>query len=393
MSEPSDNKFPDAVEGYYGSFGGAYIPEILEENIRNLKENWSSICLSSDFVKEYESLLNQYVGRPTPMYHAKGLSELYKTHIFLKREDLCHTGAHKINNATGQILLAEKLNKKRIVAETGAGQHGIATASVCAMRGLECVIYMGAEDMIRQSLNVKRMSMMGAKVISVNSGSKSLKDATNEALRDWINHPNDTHYVIGSVVGPAPYPEMVAHFQSVIGHEILRQLSQPPDHMIACVGGGSNAIGSFYPFLNNPEVRLIGAEAAGKGLKDPQTPATLSKGQVGVFHGSRSYILQNQHGQIQSTHSLSAGLDYPGVGPIHAYLKEEGLVNYLSIQNHEALAAARILCNKEGILPALESAHALAVLEKESFSPTETIVICLSGRGDKDMMAYQKHGF
>jgi tryptophan synthase beta chain len=379
--------------GYYGQFGGAYIPEILFNNIEELKNKYLTIMHSESFKNEFDDLLKNYVGRPTPLYLAKKLSLQFSTTIYLKREDLNHTGAHKINNAIGQILLANRLGKKRIIAETGAGQHGVATATVCALMGLECIVYMGQADIERQAPNVARMKMLGAKVISVTSGSKTLKDATNEAIRDWINHADDTHYIIGSVVGPHPYPDMVARFQSVISEEIKSQLNscigkENPDYVIACVGGGSNAAGAFYHFLDDTDVKLIGVEASGKGIHSGHTAATLTVGSPGIIHGSKTYLMQTEDGQITEPYSISAGLDYPGVGPVHAYLFETKRAHYLSVTDDEAMNAVINLTQKEGIIPALESAHALAALSKIKFKPSDTIVLNLSGRGDKDLTTY-----
>lgn len=385
-----ESKYEIDKDGFYGAFGGAFIPEMLQPNIKELQESYKKIMTSEAFKVELEQLLQDYVGRPTPLYLAKGLSERYGTHIYLKREDLCHTGAHKINNTIGQVLLARRLGKKRIIAETGAGQHGVATATVCALMGLPCIIYMGAKDVERQAPNVARMRMLGAEVCLVNSGSKTLKDATNEAIRDWINHPVDTHYIIGSVVGPHPYPDMVARLQAVISQEIKQQLNGLPTHVIACIGGGSNAMGAFYHFLEEP-VALIGVEAAGKGLQSGASAATLSLGRAGVLHGSMTYLMQDVDGQVQEPHSLSAGLDYPGIGPAHAYLNESGRVSYSSATDAQALSAAQLLARKEGIIPALESAHALAFLEQGSFQPDDKVVVNLSGRGDKDLDTYEQY--
>ena len=384
--QPSD-------QGYYGEFGGAFIPEMLFSNVEELRSRYLDILNDKSFRREFELLLKDYAGRPTPLYFAERLSEKYGTRIFLKREDLCHTGAHKINNTIGQILLAQKLGKKRIIAETGAGQHGVATATVCALKGLECIVYMGEKDIQRQAPNVARMKMLGAKVVPATSGSKTLKDATNEAIRDWINHPTDTHYIIGSVVGPHPYPDMVAKFQSVISAEIKWQLKEKtgkenPQVIIACVGGGSNAAGAFYHFLNEKQVRLIAVEAAGEGLSSGRSAATTSLGTKGILHGSRSLVMQTADGQVVEPHSISAGLDYPGIGPLHAYLFSSGRAEFYNATDKEALSAAFRLAKMEGIIPALESAHALAILEKISFNREDNIVICLSGRGDKDMDTY-----
>ena len=381
--------------GYYGQFGGAYVPEMLHNNVENLKNNYLKIMGEDSFQNEFNSLLKDYVGRPTPLYPAKRLSEKYGAQIFLKREDLCHTGAHKINNAIGQILLAERLGKKRIIAETGAGQHGVATATVCALRGLECIVYMGEKDIERQAPNVARMKMLGAKVVPALSGSKTLKDATNEAIRDWINNPEDTYYLIGSVVGPHPYPDMVARFQSVISSEIRIQLKEKtgnelPGYVIACVGGGSNAAGAFYYFLDDESVKLIAVEAAGFGINSGMSAATTQLGSVGVLHGSKSYVMQTEDGQVIEPHSISAGLDYPGIGPMHANLYASKRAQFMSATDNEALEAAFELTRMEGIIPALESAHALAVLAKIKFKKDDIVVVNLSGRGDKDMDTYIK---
>ncbi len=377
--------------GFYGDYGGAFIAELLYPNVEELRTNYISIVESEEFVREFDELLHDYAGRPTPLFHAKRLSAHFNTQIYLKREDLCHTGAHKINNTIGQILLAKKLGKTRIIAETGAGQHGVATATVCALMGFPCVVYMGSIDMARQAPNVSRMRMLGAEVVPVVSGSRTLKDATNEAIRDWINHPKDTHYIIGSVVGPHPYPDIVARFQSVISGELTKQLAKSPDYIIACVGGGSNAIGAFYHYLDDPSVRLVGVEAAGFGIDSGKTAATLAVGRLGVLHASMTYLMQDVDGQITEPHSISAGLDYPGIGPAHAHLHDEGRVHYASVTDAEALAAGYLLASLEGIIPALESAHALAYLDKQDFNPNDRIVINLSGRGDKDLSTYQKH--
>lgn len=381
--------------GYYGEFGGAFIPEMLYNNVENLRKNYLKIINEKSFQKEFNSLLIDYAGRPTPLYPARRLSEKYGVHIFLKREDLCHTGAHKINNTIGQILLAERLGKKRIIAETGAGQHGVATATVCALKNLECIVYMGEKDIERQAPNVARMKMLGARVIPAISGSKTLKDATNEAIRDWINNPEDTYYLIGSVVGPHPYPDMVARFQSVISKEIESQLKEKtgnelPDYVIACVGGGSNAAGAFYHFLNDASVKLIAVEAAGLGVKSGKSAATIQLGSVGILHGSKSYVMQTEDGQVVEPHSISAGLDYPGIGPMHAYLFKTKRARFMNATDQEAIDAAFELTKMEGIIPALESAHALAVLKKIKFKRKEIVVINLSGRGDKDMDTYMK---
>lgn len=381
--------------GYYGQFGGAYIPEMLYSNVDNLQKNYLKLMREKSFQEEFNALLKDYVGRPTPLYPAKRLSEKYGANIFLKREDLCHTGAHKINNTIGQILLAQKLGKKRIIAETGAGQHGVATATVCALKGLECIVYMGEKDIERQTPNVARMKMLGAKVVPATNGSKTLKDATNEAIRDWINNPNDTYYLIGSVVGPHPYPDMVARFQSVISKEIRSQLkektgSELPGFVIACVGGGSNAAGAFYHFLNEETVKLIAVEAAGLGIDSGMSAATVQLGTIGILHGSKSYVMQTEDGQVVEPHSISAGLDYPGIGPMHANLFASKRASFLNATDEEALNAAFELAEMEGIIPALESAHALAALNKLELKTSDVVVINLSGRGDKDMDAYMK---
>lgn len=381
-------------EGYYGHFGGAYIPEILHSNIEQLRKAFVRYADDPDFRREFDSLMRDYVGRPSPLYRADRLSKAYGTNIYLKREDLNHTGAHKINNAIGSALLAHRMGKTRIIAETGAGQHGVATATVCALMGLECVVYMGATDVARQQPNVERMKMLGAKVVPVHSGNKTLKDATNEAIRDWCCNP-DSFYIIGSTVGPHPYPEMVARFQSVISSEIRAQLKEhigreTPDYVIACIGGGSNAAGAFYHFIDEPSVRLIAAEAAGKGVDSGETAATIHAGTEGIIHGSRTLVMQTADGQIVEPYSISAGLDYPGIGPLHAYLAETGRSEVLAVTDDEALAAAMTLTRTEGIIPALESAHALAVLDKKQFRPDDIVVINVSGRGDKDMQTYMR---
>ena len=382
-------------EGFYGDFGGAYVPEMLYNNVLQLKESYLNIIEDPAFKKDYNSLLKNYVGRPTPLYFANRLSEKYGAQIFLKREDLCHTGAHKVNNTIGQILLAQRLGKKRIIAETGAGQHGVATATVCALMGLECIVYMGEKDIQRQAPNVARMKMLGAKVVPALSGSKTLKDATNEAIRDWINNPLDTYYLIGSVVGPHPYPDMVARFQSVISEEIRKQLKEEkgtelPDYVIACVGGGSNAAGAFYHFLNDESVKLIAVEAAGLGVDSGMSAATSQLGTVGILHGSKSLLMQTADGQVVEPHSISAGLDYPGIGPMHANLFTQKRASFLNATDEEALEASFELAKLEGIIPALESAHALAALKKINFKPEDIVVVNLSGRGDKDMEAYME---
>jgi tryptophan synthase beta chain len=382
-------------QGYYGRFGGAYIPEMLMRNVEELRTRYLEIIYETSFQQEYAKLLQDYVGRPTPLYFAARLSRSYNTNIYLKREDLCHTGAHKVNNTVGQILLAQRLGKKRIIAETGAGQHGVATATVCALKGIECIVYMGEKDMQRQAPNVARMKMLGAKVIPATSGSKTLKDATNEAIRDWINHPDDTHYIIGSVVGPHPYPDMVARFQSIISKEVRAQLkektgSELPTRVIACVGGGSNAAGAFYHFLEEPSVQLLAVEAAGEGVNSGKTAATTQLGTAGILHGSRSLLMQTTDGQVVEPHSISAGLDYPGIGPLHAHLFDSGRGKFLCATDEEALQASFEVAKLEGIIPALESAHAFAILKKENFAKDDVVVICLSGRGDKDLATYMK---
>lgn len=380
-------------DGYYGRFGGIYVPEILHANIENLRNAYLREMEDASFQKEFRDLLRDYVGRPSPLYFASRLSERYGTKVYLKREDLNHTGAHKINNTIGQIILARRMGKTRIIAETGAGQHGVATATVCALMNMKCIVYMGATDVARQQPNVEKMEMLGAEVVAVESGNKTLKDATNEAIRDWCCHPRDTYYIIGSTVGPHPYPDMVARFQSVISEEIRKQLlekenREEPDCVIACVGGGSNAAGAFYHFLHSPSVRLIAAEAAGKGLESGESAATIHLGREGIIHGSRTLVMQTPDGQIVEPYSVSAGLDYPGIGPLHAYLSEEGRSEVMAITDDEALDAAFRLTGMEGIIPALESAHALAVLEKKKFRQDDIVVVNLSGRGDKDMKTY-----
>jgi tryptophan synthase beta chain len=379
--------------GYYGEFGGAYIPEMLYPNVEELRQNYVRLMEEPSFREEFNDLLKNYVGRPSPLYHAKRLSAQYGTNLYLKREDLNHTGAHKINNTIGQILMAQKLGKERIIAETGAGQHGVATATVCALKGIECIVYMGEVDIARQAPNVARMKMLGAEVRPALSGSRTLKDATNEAIRDWINNPEDTHYIIGSVVGPHPYPDMVARFQSVISEEMKWQLkeqtgSENPDAIIACVGGGSNAAGVYYHYLNEKDVRLIAVEAAGLGVHSGESAATSILGTKGIIHGSRTLLMQTQDGQIIEPYSISAGLDYPGIGPMHAHLIDTGRAEAISVTDEESLKAALHLTRMEGIIPALESAHAFAVLEKLSFKKDDVVVLSLSGRGDKDLATY-----
>lgn len=380
-------------QGYYGKFGGAYIPEMLHRNVEELRTKYLDIMHESSFQRDFRGLLTDYVGRPTPLYFAERLSKKYGSRIFLKREDLCHTGAHKINNTIGQILLAGRLGKKRIIAETGAGQHGVATATVCALKDIECIVYMGEKDIERQAPNVARMKMLGAKVVPATSGSKTLKDATNEAIRDWINNPVDTHYIIGSVVGPHPYPDMVARFQSVISEEIRWQLkektgSEKPTRVIACVGGGSNAAGAFYYFIEEEGVELVAVEAAGMGVHSGFSAATTQLGKPGVLHGSKSIVMQTADGQVTEPHSISAGLDYPGIGPLHAHLYASGRALFLNATDDEAVNASFALAKMEGIIPALESGHAFAALDKLALTAADTTVICLSGRGDKDLATY-----
>ena len=382
--------------GYYGKFGGSYIPEMLYSNIEELNKNYLSIINTKSFNKNFNYFLKHYVGRPTPLYFAKRLSKKYGSKIYLKREDLCHTGAHKINNTVGQILLAKELKKSKIVAETGAGQHGVATATVCSLMGMDCIIYMGEIDIQRQNPNVERMRILGAKVKSVTSGSKTLKDATNEAMRHWINNPDDTHYIIGSVVGPHPYPDMVARFQSVISEEVINQLNKfenrnYPDYVIACVGGGSNAAGIFYHYLDNKNVNLVGVEAAGLGIFSKKSAATTQLGKEGVLHGSKTLLMQDENGQVTEPYSISAGLDYPGIGPLHAYLFESKRGKYISVEDDEAMKAGIELSRLEGIIPAIETAHALAVFDRLDIKD-KVVVVNLSGRGDKDLETYIKWG-
>lgn len=381
------------TNGFYGEFGGAYIPEILYDNVENLKNMYLKVLEDESFKKEFNELLRDYVGRPSPLYLAKRLSEKYGCKIYLKREDLNHTGAHKINNTIGQILLAKRMGKTRITAETGAGQHGVATATVCALMNMECVVYMGALDVERQKLNVQKMEMLGAKVVPVTSGNMTLKDATNEAIRDWCCNPSDTYYIIGSTVGPHPYPDMVARLQSVISEETRKQLLEKegrenPDYVIACVGGGSNAAGMIYYFLDEPDVKIVLAEAAGKGIDSGESAATIHLGRIGIIHGSKTLIMQSEDGQIEEPYSISAGLDYPGIGPMHAHLAKIGRSEVLAITDEEAIEAAFELTAIEGIIPAIESAHALGALSKKKFKEDDIVVLCLSGRGDKDMETY-----
>jgi len=387
MNYNIDNK------GYYGEFGGAFIPEMLYPNVEELRQNYLKVMAEPDFKKEFEQLLKNYAGRPSPLYFAKRLSEKHNTKIYLKREDLNHTGAHKINNTIGQILIAKRLGKTRIIAETGAGQHGVATATVCALMGLECIVYMGEIDIARQAPNVARMKMLGTKVVPALSGSKTLKDATNEAIRDWINNPVNTHYIIGSVVGPHPYPDMVARFQSVISEEIQYQLKEQegvtkPNYVVACVGGGSNAAGAYYHFLEDTDVKLIAVEAAGLGVDSGESAATSVLGKEGIIHGSKTLLMQTNDGQITEPYSISAGLDYPGVGPMHAHLYKTGRAEFISITDDDAMTAGLELGQLEGIIPAIESAHALAIFNQKLFNPEDIIVVSLSGRGDKDLDTY-----
>ena len=379
--------------GYYGDFGGAFIPEMLYPNVEELRSQYIQVMQEPSFQKEFKALLKDYVGRPTPLYFAERLSKKYGTKIYLKREDLCHTGAHKVNNTIGQILMAKRLGKTRIIAETGAGQHGVATATVCALMGLECIVYMGAIDIERQAPNVARMKMLGATVHPALSGSKTLKDATNEAIRDWISNPVDTHYIIGSVVGPHPYPDMVARFQSVISEETKKQLKEVegrenPDYVVACVGGGSNAAGLYYHYLDQPEVGIIAVEAAGKGIDSGESAATSVLGREGIIHGSKTLLMQTADGQITEPYSISAGLDYPGVGPMHANLYRSGRGEFISVTDDDAMQAGLELSKLEGIIPAIETSHALAIFETRSFKPDDVVVVNLSGRGDKDLNTY-----
>jgi tryptophan synthase beta chain len=380
-------------KGYYGQFGGAFIPEMLYPNIENLRQNYLKVMAEPDFKAEFDQLLKDYVGRPTPLYFAKRLSEKYNTKIYLKREDLCHTGAHKVNNTIGQILMAKRLGKTRIIAETGAGQHGVATATVCALAGLKCIVYMGEIDIARQAPNVARMKMLGAEVRPATSGSRTLKDATNEAIRDWINNPENTHYIIGSAVGPHPYPDMVSRFQSVVSEEIKWQLKavegqENPDYVVACVGGGSNAAGAYYHFLDDEEVGLIAVEAAGKGVKTGASAATSILGKEGIIHGSKTLLMQTKDGQITEPYSISAGLDYPGVGPMHAHLYITKRAEFIPVTDDEAMTAGLELSQLEGIIPAIETAHAFSIFGNKAFNPEDIVVVCLSGRGDKDLNTY-----
>jgi len=394
-SHPSRVTYSVSEDGFYGEFGGAYIPEILYPNIEALKNSYKEIIDDPSFQDEFHALLNDYAGRPSPLYHAKRLSEKYGCKIYLKREDLNHTGSHKINNALGQILLARRMGKTRVIAETGAGQHGVATATVCALMNMECEIYMGATDIERQKLNVLKMEMLGAKVVSVKSGNQTLTEAVDEAIGEWCRNPADTHYIIGSTVGPHPYPDMVIRFQSVISKEIKKQMQEKenreyPDYLLACIGGGSNAGGAIYEFLDDMRVKIILAEAGGKGIDSGETAATINLGKVGVIHGANTLVIQTEDGQIKEPYSISPGLDYPGIGPLHAHLAKTGRTNVLAIDDNEALVAAMELTRLEGIIPALESSHALAILGKKTFKPDDVVVLCLSGRGDKDMETYTK---
>ena len=380
-------------KGYYGQFGGAFIPEMLYPNIEELRQQYLKVMAEPDFKAEFDQLLKHYVGRPTPLYFAKRFSKKYNTKIYFKREDLCHTGAHKVNNTIGQILMAKRLGKTRIIAETGAGQHGVATATVCALAGLECIVYMGEVDIARQAPNVARMKMLGAEVRPATSGSRTLKDATNEAIRDWINNPENTHYIIGSAVGPHPYPDMVSRFQSVVSEEIKWQLTaaegiENPDYVVACVGGGSNAAGAYYHFLDDERVGLIAVEAAGKGVDTGQSAATSILGKEGIIHGSKTLLMQTKDGQITEPYSISAGLDYPGVGPMHAHLYSTKRAEFIPVTDDEAMTAGLTLSQLEGIIPAIETAHAFAIFETKTFNPDDIVVVCLSGRGDKDLNTY-----
>lgn len=383
--------------GYYGKFGGAYVPEMLYPNVEELKDNYLKIMYDPAFQAAFHQLLKNYVGRPTPLYFASRLSEKFGAKIYLKREDLCHTGAHKVNNTIGQILLAQRLNKKFIIAETGAGQHGVATATVCALMGMDCKVFMGAVDMKRQKPNVERMRILGAEVIPALSGSQTLKDATNEAIRHWINNPVDSHYIIGSVVGMHPYPDMVARFQSVVSEEIKQQLleqigAENPDYVIACVGGGSNAAGAYYHYLDELDVQLVAVEAAGLGISSGKSAATTALGKIGILHGCKTLLMQTEDGQVVEPHSISAGLDYPGIGPMHAHLFDTGRATFYSVTDDEAMEAGILLSRLEGIIPAIESAHAIGALHHMTLRPDDVVVISLSGRGDKDLETYIKWG-
>ncbi|WP_143307841.1 tryptophan synthase subunit beta [Chitinophaga vietnamensis] len=392
----SKSRYHVDENGYYGRFGGAYTPEMLYPNVEELQRRYLEILSEPGFQQEFEALLRDYVGRPSPLYFAKRLSEKYGAQIYLKREDLNHTGAHKVNNTIGQILLAKRLGKKRIIAETGAGQHGVATATVCALMGMECMVYMGSIDIERQAPNVARMKMLGATVVAATSGSRTLKDATNEAIRDWINNPVNTHYILGTAAGPHPYPDMVARFQSVISEEMKKQLLEKtgnahPDYIVACIGGGSNAAGAFFHYLDAEDVKLIAVEAGGKGVHSGFSAATTQLGKIGIIHASKTLLMQTDDGQIVEPHSISAGLDYPGIGPMHAHLYETGRATFLDATDDEALAAAYELSLLEGIIPAMESAHALAKLKDLTLNADDVVVVCLSGRGDKDLDTYIRH--
>jgi tryptophan synthase beta chain len=395
MTMINNHNTPDEG-GFYGPFGGAYIPEMLFPNVEELRSRYLEILSNEQFISDFNRLLKDYVGRPTPLYFAANLSEKAGARVYLKREDLCHTGAHKLNNVVGQALVARHLGKENIIAETGAGQHGVATATVCALLKIPCTVFMGSKDMQRQRPNVMRMRMLGAEVIPVETGSKSLKDATNEAIRYWINNPSNTYYLIGSTIGPHPYPDMVARLQSVISTEISSQLqslegTSAPDYVFACAGGGSNAAGAFFDFIGNGKTRLIGAEAAGKGVDSGLTAATIARGKPGIIHGCKTLLMQNSDGQIEEAHSISAGLDYPGIGPLHAYLSHTGLATFIPVTDDEALDAVTLLTRSEGIIPALETAHAIAALFRIRFNSSDIVVVNLSGRGDKDLETYQKH--
>jgi len=394
--DTSKSRYHVDKNGYYGRFGGAYVPEMLYPNVEELQQQYMEVLRDPGFQAEFEDLLKNYVGRPSPLYYAKRLSAKYGAKIYLKREDLNHTGAHKINNTIGQILLAKRLGKSRIIAETGAGQHGVATATVCALMGMECVVYMGEVDIERQAPNVARMKMLGATVVPASSGSKTLKDATNEAIRDWINNPVNTHYILGTAAGPHPYPDMVARFQSVISEEIKKQLlehegREHPDYLVACIGGGSNAAGTYFHFLDVPEVKIIAVEAGGKGIHSGYSAASTKLGNIGIIHACKTLLMQTEDGQIVEPHSISAGLDYPGIGPMHAHLYETGRGVFLDATDDEALAAGYELSLLEGIIPAMESAHALAKLKDLDLKPEDVVVLCLSGRGDKDLNTYITH--
>lgn len=389
-------KFSVDNNGFYGEFGGAYIPEVLYDNVENLKKGYLEVLNDRTFIEEYNQLLRDYVGRPSPLYLAKRLSEKHGCKIYLKREDLNHTGAHKINNTIGQILLARRMGKTRIIAETGAGQHGVATATVCALMNMKCVVYMGALDVERQKLNVQKMEMLGATVVPVSSGNMTLKDATNEAIRDWCCNPADTYYIIGSAIGPHPYPDMVTRLQSVISEEIRKQLlehegRETPDYVVACVGGGSNAAGAIYHFLDDEDVKIVLAEAGGEGINSGRSAATIHLGRLGILHGTKTLIMQTEDGQVEEPYSISAGLDYPGVGPLHAHLAQTGRAEVLAINDDEAMKSAFELTRLEGIIPAIESSHALAALDKKEFKTDDVVVLCLSGRGDKDMETFIKY--